>query len=152
MSIGEIYSREVVCSRRTSTVREAALLMREYHVGDLVVVEDNGSPKPVGIITDRDITISIVALGLDPDVITVGDIMGPGFVTVRENQGVLETIRRMRLKGVRRAPIVGEEGVLVGIVTVDDLLALLADELSDLSKIISREQKIEIKTRKSPRS
>lgn len=149
MPIGEICNREVVFSYPNHTVREAALLMREYHVGDLVVVEENGKRKPVGIVTDRDIAISIVALGLDPDVITVGDIMGPELVTVRENQGVFETIQQMRLKGVRRLPIVGEEGALVGIVAVDDLVALFADELSELSKVIVREQMVEVKTRKS---
>lgn len=148
MPIGEICNREVVFSYPNHTVREAALLMREYHVGDLVVVEENGKRKPVGIVTDRDIAISIVALGLDPDVITVGDIMGPELVTVRENQGVFETIQQMRLKGVRRLPIVGEEGALVGIVAVDDLVALFADELSELSKAIVREQMVEVKTRK----
>ena len=148
MPIGEICNREVVFSYPNHTVREAALLMREYQVGDLVVVEENGKRRPVGIVTDRDIAISIVALGLDPDVITVGDIMGPELVTVRENQGVFETIQQMRLKGVRRLPIVGEEGALVGIVAVDDLVALFADELSELSKAIVREQMVEVKTRK----
>ena len=148
MPIGEICNREVVFSYPNHTVREAALLMREYHVGDLVVVEENGKRKPVGTVTDRDISISIVALGLDPDVITVGDIMGPELVTVRENQGVFETSQQMRLKGVRRLPIVGEEGALVGIVAVDDLVALFADELSELSKAIVREQMVEVKTRK----
>ena len=149
MPIGDICYREVVFSHRNNTVREAALLMREYHVGDLVVVEENGKRKPVGIVTDRDIAISIVALGLDPDVLTVGDIMGPDLVTVRENQGVFETIQQMRFKGVRRLPIVGEDGALVGIVAVDDLLALFADELSELSKVIAREQMVEVKTRRS---
>ena len=149
MPIGEICNREVVFSYPNHTVREAALLMREYHVGDLVVVEENGKRKPVGIVTDRDIAISIVALGLDPDVITVGDIMGPELVTVRENQGVFETIQQMRLKGVRRLPIVAKEGALVGIGAVDDLVALFADELSELSKVIVRKQMVEVKTRKS---
>ena len=149
MPIGDICNREVVFSHRNQTVREAALLMREYHVGDLVVVEENGKRKPVGIVTDRDIAISIVALGLDPDVLTVGGIMGPDLVTVRENQGVFETIQQMRFKGVRRLPIVGEDGALVGIVAVDDLLALFADELSELSKVIAREQMVEVKTRRS---
>ena len=146
MPIGEICNREVVFSHRNHTVREAALLMREYHVGDLVVVEENGKRKPVGIVTDRDIAISIVALELDSDVITVGDIMGPELVTVRENQGVFETIQQMRFKGVRRLPIAGEE---VGIVAGGDLVALFADELSELSKVIAREQMVEVKTRKS---
>ena len=146
MPIGEICNREVVFSYPNHTVHEAALLMREYQVGDLVVVEENGKRRPVGIVTDRDIAISIVALGLDPDVITVVDIMGPELVTVRENQGGFETIQQMRLKGVRRLPIVGEE---VGIVAGDDLAALFADELSELSKAIVREQMVEVKTRKS---
>ena len=81
--------------------------------------------------------------------ITVGDIMGPELVTMRENQGVFETIQQMRFKGVRRLPIVGEDGALVGIVAVDDLVALFADELSELSKVIAREQMVEVKTRKS---
>ena len=146
MPIGEICNREVVFSHRNHTVREAALLMREYHVGDLVVVEENGKRKPVGTVTDRDISISIVALGLDPDVITVGDIMGPELVTMRENQGVFETIQQMRFKGVRRLPIAGEE---VGIVAGDDLVALFADELSELSKVIALELLVEVKTRNS---
>ena len=150
MSIGEICNREVVCSSRASTIREAAFLMREYHVGDLIVVNENGKRQPVGIITDRDITINVVALGLDPDVMTVGDIMGRELVTLHEDQGILETIRQMRLRGVRRLPIVGEDGALVGIITVDDLVALLANELNDLSKVIWREQMIEVNTRKSP--
>ena len=140
MPIGEICNREVVFSYRNHTVREAALLMREYHVGDLVVVEKNGKRKPAGIVTDRDIAISIVALGLDPDVITVGDIMRPELVTMWENQGVFETIQQMRFKGVRRLPIVAENGALVGIVAVDDLVARFADELSELSKVIALEQ------------
>ena len=123
--------------------------MREYHAGDLVVVEENGKRLPVGIITDRDITISIVALGLDPDVITVGDIMGPELVMVQESDGIFETIQQMRLKGVRRLPIVGEDGALVGIVAVDDLVALLAAEFSELAKVIAQEQWVEVKTRRS---
>jgi CBS domain-containing protein len=149
MPIGEICNREVVFSYRTHTVREAAFLMREYHVGDLVVVEENGKRKPIGIVTDRDIAISIVALGLDPDVLTVGDIVGPELVTMHENQGVFEAIQQMRFRGVRRLPIIDEDGALVGIVAVDDLVALVADELSELSKVITREQMVEVKTRKA---
>jgi CBS domain-containing protein len=149
MPIGEICSREVVFGHRTHTIREAAFLMREHHVGDLVVVDESAKRKPVGIVTDRDIAISIVALGLDPDVLTIGDIMGPDLVTVRETQGVFETIQQMRFRGVRRLPIVGEDGSLMGIVAVDDLVALFADELGELSKVITREQKIEAKIRKS---
>ena len=131
----------------TCSADVAAGLMRRHQVFQLPVLDDAGSL--VGIVTDRDIAISIVALGLDPDVLTVGDIVGPDLVTMRENQGVFETIQQMRFRGVRCLPIVGEDGALVGIVAVDDLVALFADELSELSKVITREQVVELKTRKS---
>jgi CBS domain-containing protein len=148
MPIGEICRREVAFTYKASTVGEAAVLMRQYHVGDLVVVEENGKRKPIGIVTDRDIVISVVALGLDANVLTVGDIIGGELVTASEEQGVFETIQKMRHKGVRRMPVVGAEGELAGIVAIDDLVALLADELSEIAKVVSREQAIEIKTRK----
>jgi CBS domain-containing protein len=73
-------------------------------------------------------------------VITAGDIMSPELATVPERHGVLETIEIMRLKGVRRMPIVDADGRLVGIVTIDDLLEVLAGELTDIARIVSREQ------------
>lgn len=149
MSIGEICNREVVFATRETTVREAAQLMREYHVGDLLVVDplDEGR-VPVGIVTDRDIVIGILAEGLDPDALTMGDIIGPQLVTASHTDGVFETIQQMRIKGVRRMPIVDEEGGLVGIVSVDDLLALVSEEMSELARLIAREQAREIATRR----
>jgi CBS domain-containing protein len=149
MPIGEICSRDVVFAYRTNTIREAAAFMRQYHVGDLVVVDErDGKRKPVGIVTDRDIVIGIVAQGLDPDVLTVGDAMGQTLVSAPESQGIYETIQQMHYKGVRRIPVVDAAGVLAGIVAIDDLIALIADELGELSKVISREQVVETKTRK----
>jgi CBS domain-containing protein len=142
MAIGEICTRVTVFATRDSTVAQAAKLMRQHHVGSLVVVEElNGAKRvPVGIVTDRDVVIEVMATGLDPNVITVGDIMDPELVTARESEGVLETMQIMRYKGVRRLPIVDKEGLLVGIVSIDDLLELLAEELSELTKIVAREQ------------
>jgi CBS domain-containing protein len=149
MSVGEICTREVVVVHRTDTIREVARLMRQYHVGDLVVVKENGRHrKPVGIITDRDIVISVVAPGLDPDVLRVSDMVAQELVTAPETQGVFETIQQMRFKGIRRLPIVGSDGTLVGIVAIDDLIQLLAEEMGELAKVIAREQAIEVKTRK----
>lgn len=148
MPIGEFCNREVVFAYSTNTVREAALLMRQYHVGDLVIVQENGKRKPRGIVTDRDIVIGIVAQGLDPNVLTVGDVMSPELITARQDQGVFETIQQMRYRGVRRLPIVGEEGELLGIVAIDDLVGLLAEEMGELAKVISHGQAVEAKTRK----
>ena len=149
MPIGEICNREVVFVRRDETVREAARLMREYHVGDLVVVDErDGRRVPTGILTDRDIAVGIVAKHLDPDALAIGDVMGPELVIVRESDGVAETIELMRTKGVRRIPVVDAGGALVGIVTADDMLDLLAEELSAIVRIVSREQRREAEYRK----
>ncbi len=149
MAIGEVCNREVVCASRDTTVQAAAKLMRHYHVGSLVVVDEvSGKRIPVGIITDRDIVIEVDATELDPKVITVGDIMVPELATVPESEGVLETMEVMRFKGVRRLPVVGSDGQLAGIVTIDDLLEILAAELTDLSRIVSKEQAREVHGRK----
>lgn len=149
MAIGEICNREVVYAARDTTVQAAAKLMRHYHVGSLVVIDDFGGKRvPVGIVTDRDIVIEVDATELDPKVITIGDIMTSQLATVPESEGLLETMEVMRAKGVRRLPVVGGEGQLVGIVTIDDLLEILAEELTDLTRIVSKEQAREMQSRK----
>lgn len=149
MTIGEICNREVVYVNRDVTVHAACKLMRHYHVGSLVVVDEvEGKRVPVGILTDRDVVIEIDAMDLDAKVITAGDIMSADLVTVPQDHGVLETIELMRFKGVRRVPVVDAENRLTGIVTVDDLLEVLAEELSDIARIVAREQTHEQQARR----
>lgn len=149
MAIGEICNREVAFAERETTINAAAKLMRHYHVGSLVIVDDlSGKRVPVGIVTDRDLVVEVEAMDLDPKVITIGDIMTKELFTVPESQGVLETMEVMRFKGVRRLPVVDSEGRLAGIVTIDDLLEVLAEELTDLTRIISKEQAREMQIRK----
>ena len=149
MTIGAICNREVITVQRDATVLHAAMLMREYHVGDVVVVEArNEQCVPVGIVTDRDVVIKLVATELDSAVITVGDIMESKLTIVKEHSGVFEAIQAMTAKGVRRLPVVDIEGGLVGIVTLDDLLLLLAKEFSSLTKLIAHEQKNEATKRR----
>lgn len=150
MSIGELCVRQVIAAPRSTSVLGAAMLMRRYHVGDIVVTGDteDGRCRPVGIVTDRDIVLEVLAQELDATSLSVGDIMSVDLVTVREDEGVFQTIQLMRAKGVRRAPVVDDEGALVGIVSVDDFVALLAEELSELAKVIPREQKREVELRR----
>ena len=149
MAIGEICNREVVFARRDESVKSAAELMREHHVGDLVIVEEaNGQRVPCGVLTDRDIVVGVVAKGLDPDALEVAEVAGAELVLARESDGVAETIELMRAKGVRRVPIVDAGGSLVGIVTADDILDLLAEELTALARMVSREQRHEVELRK----
>ncbi len=141
MAIGEICNRDTVFTTRTSSIGDAARLMREHHVGDLVVVEESGGRRiPVGILTDRDLVIEILARDVDMNTVNVGDVMTGELVTARESDGIYETVQRMRAKGVRRMPVVDGNGTLVGILAVDDLLDLLADELTTLARVVSREQ------------
>jgi CBS domain-containing protein len=142
MPIGEICTRDVVVAGLDTSVREAAQLMAKQHVGDIVVVREEAGGRliPVGIVTDRDIVRSVVAEALDPAVFTLGDLGARDLVTVRQDQGVFECIQHMRGNGIRRMPVVDRSGGLVGIVALDDLIQLLADEMSELAKLISRER------------
>lgn len=151
MSIGEICNREVVTIEKSAPVARAAKLMRQFHVGSVVVVADGEQPlKPVGVVTDRDLAIEILAHEVPVETVTVGDVMGADLLTGREEDGVWETIMRMRAMGVRRLPIVGDHGELVGILTMDDLLQFVVGELSDLVKLVRREQKREEVMRQAP--
>jgi CBS domain-containing protein len=149
MAIGEICSREVVCAKRDATVKTAARLMREYHIGSVVVVDEpDGARIPAGVVTDRDIAVAVVALGLDPEVIQIGDIMGTDVIAVPEDTGIAEAVELMRLKGIRRVVVTDAGGYLVGIVAADDVLSLLAEEMSALASMVGREQKREAGLRK----
>jgi CBS domain-containing protein len=149
MSIGEICNRNVVYVERDATVHAACKLMRQYHVGSLVVVDEiEGKRVPVGILTDRDIIVEIHAMDLDAKVLTAGDIMSPELATVTESQGMLETIEVMRFNGVRRLPVVDGGNQLIGIVTIDDLIEVLSEELSNIARIVAREQSHEQQLRK----
>lgn len=148
MSISEFCNREVIFATREMGLPEAAQLMRTYHVGDLVVVDVvNGKRMPVGMVTDRDMVIEVISKALDFNDVSVGDIMSPQLFSVHEKEGVFETIRLMRSKGVRRLPVLNQDGGLVGIVTADDVLDLLAEEMAELAKVAPREQEREAKTR-----
>ena len=137
MCVGEICNREVIIIDKEGSIREAAGLMRKYHVGNVVVVAQRDDQRiPVGILTDRDIVLEFIALDVDIDSVTVGDAMSFELLIAREEDGVMETINRMRSKGVRRIPVVNSRGGLVGILAVDDLIELLSGQLMDLSKLI----------------
>lgn len=149
MPIGEFAIRDVITASRETSVLEAAKLMRKHHVGDIVVADKVGNRSvPVGILTDRDIVMEVLAQDVDPAKLTVGDIMSEDLVTIKQSEGVWRTVELMRARGARRIPVVDDDGSLAGIVSVDDLVELLADELSAVAKLISREQKREVAARR----
>ena len=144
MNSGELCNREVVIIEKSESVLDAAKLMRAYHVGDLVVVEKReGLAFPVGIPTDRDIVIELIASEVDFNAVSVGDVMSGELLTVSGEEAIADTVKLMRARGVRRVPVINKQGVLEGIISVDDLIELLAEEMSDLVDLIGRERKKE---------
>ena len=141
MSAGEYCNREVVVIERTESVRKAVDLMRTHHVGDVIVVEKaDGATRPLGILTDRDIVLEILAEDVDLEAVNVGDVMSYELQTVDEDIKLLDAIKVMRTKGIRRLPVVDSQENLVGILAVDDVLGLISEQLSDLVGLIARQQ------------
>ena len=153
MKTGDICTKEVVFVDRETSIQQAAATMREQHVGDLVVVDSSKDPqakhgrKPVGMLTDRDIVLAVVAPRLDPEVFTVGDVMSQGVLTAPFDQDVFETVHAMRLRGIRRVPVVDDQGEIAGLFAMDDFLSLLAKEMDEVAKLIYCERDREAKTR-----
>jgi CBS domain-containing protein len=144
MFIGEICNREVVIASRDATVVELAQLMREQHVGSIVITElQSDCQTPVGIVTDRDLVIELLSKGVDINSVSAGDIMNSELATVRESNHINDTIKLMRGRGIRRIPVVNDENVLVGILTIDDLLDVVISELDDIVNLVNVEQKRE---------
>ena len=140
MTAGEYCNREVVITGQDVSVTEAAMLMRQHHVGDLVVVEKQGEKiLPVGIITDRDIVIEVVAQKADPEALIIKDIMSTALVTVEEKQALLDTLTLMQNQGVRRIIVVDAQGSLQGLLSADDAIELIAEAINNLTKLVKRE-------------
>jgi CBS domain-containing protein len=148
MRVGEFCNRDVVIVDKDAQVLEAAQLMRTHHVGDLVVIEERvGKRIPVGIITDRDIVIEVVAKNITLDAVSIGDVMSFELTTVSEDDDIFDTVKLMRTNGVRRVPVVDKQGALAGILAVDDLLGLLEEFVGDVTGVIVRGQAREQKVR-----
>ena len=150
MKVREFCSRTVAVIGPDATLREAALLMRDAHVGALVVTERKaGVTRPVGVITDRDIVVAVVAVpGARPEGIRVRDVMSPHLLLAREDDGLAEIVKAMREGGVRRLPVAAADGSLFGIVTLDDVLRVLGGELGNLALALSRGREQEAGTRR----
>ena len=148
MDVGDICNRTVVFATEDMSVKEAAELMRNQHVGSLVVVKEaNAGRIVVGMVTDRDIAIVAVARDFDPQTLRVADIMSVDPATVRPGHSVNDVLRLMRERGIRRVPVTTDSGVLIGIVTLDDLLEILAEEMQDFVQAITSGQKREARVR-----
>jgi CBS domain-containing protein len=132
--LGKICTKPVVTASAQMTVDQAARVMRSKNVGALVVVN---AGRPVGILTDRDVAVEVVARGMDPDTVRVGDVMGKKPVTIREELGILDAAKVFAKTGLRRLPVVTRSGVMVGIIAMDDLIMLLGNEMGHMAGALS---------------
>lgn len=144
MNVGDICQKHVLTIRSNQSVKAAAELMREKHVGYLVVTDSElaGDP-PVGVLTDRDIVVGVLACGADVQPLSVGDVMTRKPVVARETDSVGAALKEMRRIGVRRLPVLSSTGRLAGVLSLDDVLDSIAGYLVDAAQAIRHEQNIE---------
>jgi CBS domain-containing protein len=147
--VRDLANHQVVTVQPTATLAECAQIMRNQHVGSLIVVNDvEQRDTPVGIVTDRDIVIEAVAVGLDPNTLTAADVMTAPLATVREMDDILDALAAMRGHGVRRLPVVNADGALRGIVAIDNLLEAMAEQLDAVVGVIKAGQSKETTLRR----
>ena len=137
MSVGRICSREVHLADPNESAAMAAMRMRNQQVGTLVVLDDQ--KRPIGILTDRDLTVRVMAAGKDPHAATVGEVMTRSPKSVRDDAPIEDALTQMSELGVRRMLVVDEERRLAGIVSLDDVLSLLGEEISRIGRLLDRQ-------------
>lgn len=136
MSVGKICNRSVVVVAPDDSVREAARRMAQYNVGTLVVLD--AEERLLGILSDRDVALRCIGSNLDPDADSVGDVMTSPVRSVPESTPIEDALSRMAASGVRRLPVVDTEDHLVGILSLDDVLELLAEEAEAIGRLLRK--------------
>lgn len=136
MDIGRLCQRTVDTARSDETARAAAQRMATRCVGTLVVVDENR--RPVGMLTDRDLALRVVGAGQHPHEVTVGDVMTRSVETIPEGATIEAALATMRTGSVRRLPVVDVDGAMVGIVSLEDVLALLAREMAEVGRFLQQ--------------
>lgn len=148
MSVGEFCNREVIIIERDETVWAAARLMREHHVGDVVVVEERADQRvPIGIVTDRDLVVEMMAPEAPDHELAARDIVTDPPRLIREDHGLFDALDLMRTHDIRRLPVVDAADALVGIITVDDVIGLVSEIVDDLAAIVGRQREREARRR-----
>lgn len=144
MRIGDVCSRDVHHVTAEAPLLDAVRDMHRHHVGAVIVVDRAGaSARPVGIVTDRDVMRAEITQRADVFTLTVGDVMSVDLLTLSESSELADGIERMRRRGVRRAPVLDPAGVMLGVVTLDDLLPAVAGQLDALARLLGRQARHE---------
>ena len=130
----DLMEKDVVSIHPDASLFDAAQLMREHHIGDVVVVEQmEGKDRPVGMVMVGDLVVETLGQIVNPDAVRVNDIMSKSVVCAKSTDGIYDLIRIMKDNGVGRLPVVDDKGFLIGIVTAKKVLDLLVQELGELA-------------------
>jgi CBS domain-containing protein len=141
MDIARLYTRGVITVPQSTTLKAAAELMRERHVGCLVITESPPlDDRAIGIVTDRDLVVQGVAAGAHPTEATIAEVMTPNIARIAHDADAHQALGKMAALGVRRLAVTGANGTIVGVLSFDDLVDGLAVEVSDLARIIHQER------------
>lgn len=144
MQLREICTCPVVTCARSVSALDLARMMRDRHVGDVIVVDEcEGGATPVGIVTDRDLVVQVLAQGVAPELLRADDLITGELVTVLESETVYDAIWHMRSRGIRRLPVVDAQCRLLGILSTDDLSRFLAEELTEIARVVPHQLKRE---------
>jgi len=143
MKTSELCRKPAITATPATPLAEISRLMRANHVGSVVVTSNEGGRHPVGIVTDRDIVVEVVAMGLDPAAMTAGDIMTLSPAVSSGDEDALWALKVMRDRGVRRLPVVDDHGELAGVIAFDDLVQHLGTTLGDVAQLIGTERLVE---------
>lgn len=148
MKVGQHCKHGVICIDATADIVDAAKLMREHHVGFLVVHEASDElRRPIGVLTDRDIVLQVTAKDVDPHTVTVRDAMTRQPLIATEGDELIDALQAMRIAGIRRVPVVDTRGALTGVFALDDGIGLITSLLCDISGSIKSEQRQEWRAR-----
>jgi CBS domain-containing protein len=132
----ERYESPVATAPTTASVRELAAKMEDYGLGSVVILDQ--AQRPIGIVTDRDLAMRVIAEGKDPDGVIAADVMSKPLLAASPDEPLETLVERMAAGGIRRLPVVRDER-LVGIVASDDLLLWLGREVDDIGEATRRE-------------
>ena len=144
MFVGKYCDKKISTLTQDSSILDAAQVMRKNHVGEVIIVEKKmGNVIPVGLITDRDLVVEILAMEIDIETINLGCIMCIELVTVNYDSSLNKALEIMQHHGIRRAPVVGNNGELIGIINIEAVIKVLSQDMAKILKLFNNERRIE---------
>jgi signal-transduction protein with cAMP-binding, CBS, and nucleotidyltransferase domain len=141
MTVLECCRMDVVTASPDAKVIEVAELMNNSKVGCVVITGND--QFPVGIVTDRDLVVRVIARGKDPKKTAIEEVMTRDPVVVEDGTGLFEAMQFIRDEGIRRLPIVDCDGKLAGIITLDDIIRLIGQEMQYIGDVIREASPLE---------